>query len=57
MVSKAGRRNVALLLPFRDNKETQTAASAGTKRTSEIIGFYEQSRKSGNFQHTAAKSN
>ena len=33
--------DVALFLPFRCNKERQTAASAGTKRRSKIGGFYE----------------
>lgn len=38
----AGRvSDVALFLPFPCNKEQQTAASGGTKRRSEIAGFYE----------------
>lgn len=34
--------DVALFLRFRCNKEQQTAASAGTRRRSEIAGFYER---------------
>jgi hypothetical protein len=38
-----GKRSwdVALLLPFRSNKERQTAAKQDTKRRSKIGGFYE----------------
>src|SRR5213596_1598085 len=34
-------RTLPLFLPFRCNKGRQAAASGGTKRTSEIAGFYE----------------
>jgi hypothetical protein len=35
-----GAINVALFLAFGCNKQQQTAASGGTKRSSKIVGFY-----------------
>jgi hypothetical protein len=49
-------RDVALFLPFGCNKDRQTAASGGTKRRSEIGGFYGDEARSGNVQQTAAQS-
>jgi hypothetical protein len=50
-----GAINVALFLPFGCNKEQQTAASSGTKRSSKSWDSASDDARSGNVQHTAAK--
>jgi hypothetical protein len=50
-----GAINVALFLPFGCNKQQQTAASSGTKRSSKSWDSASDDARSGNVQRTAAK--
>ena len=50
-----GASNVALFLPFGCNKQRQTAASGGTKRSSKSSDSASDDVRSGNVKHTAAK--